>query len=139
MTMNRLLFATLSSLLVMSVPAVTPAEGKPGQKHRKHQEAGVAAPDADAVPHVRFSRREVQVIREYYAPKYRSLPPGLQKKLRRTGQLPPGWQQKFEPFPLEIERHLVVLPGGYRRGVIDGHAVVFDPFTQVIVDVASLF
>jgi hypothetical protein len=137
--MNRFLFATLSALLVMSVPSATPAEDEPGKKHKKHQEAHVAVPEADMVAHVRFSNRDVQVIREYYAPRYRSLPPGLQKKLRRTGQLPPGWQKKFEPFPAELERHLVALPGGYRRGVIDGHAVVFDPRTHVIVDIAMLF
>ena len=89
--------------------------------------------------HITFSTHEVGVIRDYYAPRYRPLPPGLQKKLARTGQLPPGWQKKFEPFPADIERRLVVLPAGYRRGVVDGHAVIFDDRTHVLVDVAVLF
>ena len=79
------------------------------------------------------------MIREYYAPRYRNLPPGLQKKLARTGQLPPGWQKKMEPFPVVVERDLVVLPAGYRRGVIDGHAVIYDSRTHVMVDVAVLY
>jgi hypothetical protein len=81
----------------------------------------------------------VRVIREYYTPRYRNLPPGLRKKYARTGQLPPGWRKKMEPFPVVVERELVVLPSGYQRGVLDGHAVIYNPRTQVIVDVAVLF
>ena len=88
---------------------------------------------------ITFSTQDARVIREYYAPRYRALPPGLQKKLMRTGQLPPGWQKKFQPFPADIERRLVVLPAGYRRGVVDGHAVIFDDRTHVLLDVAVLF
>jgi hypothetical protein len=33
----------------------------------------------------------------------------------------------------------VTLPDGYRRGVIDGHAVIFNDRTLVIFDVAVLF
>lgn len=89
--------------------------------------------------HVVFSSRELRVIREYYAPRYRNLPPGLQKKDARTGQLPPGWRKKMEPFPVALQRDLVVLPSGYQRGVIDGHAVIYNSRTQVIVDLAVLF
>jgi len=139
--MKPLVSVTLCSLIVsaMGVSAATPVESSPAQKHEKRQRARADRPHGDVAVHVWFGPREVQVIREHYAPKYRNLPPGLQKKLRRTGQLPPGWQKKFEPFPVVLERQLVVLPGGYRRGVIDGHAVVFNPRTQVIVDVAVLF
>jgi hypothetical protein len=89
--------------------------------------------------HVAFSTHDVRIIREYYAPRYRNLPPGLQKKLARTGQLPPGWQKKLEPFPVALERELVVLQSGHRRGVIDGHAVIFDDRTHVILDATVLF
>jgi hypothetical protein len=129
---NRLFYLTLSALLVVS--GVTLAEGKPGRKHGKHRES-----TREAAVHGRFSQREILVIREYYAPRYRALPPGLQKKVHRTGQLPPGWQKKFEPFPIEVERNLIDLPRGYRRGIIDGHAVVVDSIKQRIVDVAVLF
>ena len=86
---------------------------------------------------IRFSTGNVRVIREYYAPRYRQLPPGLQKKYARTGQLPPGWEKKMEPLPVAIERDLPRLPDGYRRGVIDGHAVITRGGT--IIDLAVLF
>lgn len=86
-----------------------------------------------------FSSQDAQLIRGHYAPRYRNLPPGLQKKLARTGQLPPGWEKKMEPFPLELERRLAALPPGYRRGVIDGNAVIYAAGTSVILDVAALF
>ena len=87
---------------------------------------------------VTFSSREISVIRAHYAPQYRNLPRGLQKKLARGGTLPPGWQKKFQPFPVALERDLIVLPGGQRRGVIDGHAVIFDAVTHAILDIVSI-
>ena len=79
------------------------------------------------------------MLGEYYAPHDRSLPPGLAKKFYRTGHWPPGWQKKMEPVPVAIERQLAPLPGGYRRGVIEGYAVVYTPHTNVIIDVTALF
>lgn len=122
----------------LGVLATTSAEAAPGKKHWKHQRTRhVVAPDVAV--QVVFSSRDVRVMRAHYAPAYRDLPPGLQKKLRRTGQLPPGWQKKLAPFPVGVERQLVVLPRGYRRGIIDGHAVIVNAHTQVIVDLAVLF
>jgi hypothetical protein len=45
----------------------------------------------------------------------------------------------MEPFPVVLERQLVVLPRGYQGGVIDGHAVIYDRGSHVIFDVAVLF
>jgi hypothetical protein len=112
----------------------------PMQADSKKQKGAVPRPaDTQMSVQVVFSRHDVQMIREYYAPRYRSLPPGLQKKYQRTGQLPPGWQKKVQPFPVGLERQLVVLPAGYNRGVIDGHAVIFNSRTGTIFDVAVLF
>jgi hypothetical protein len=86
-----------------------------------------------------FEQRDVHVLTEYYAPQYRSLPPGLQKKLYRTGHLPPGWERRIQPVPVVVERQLVALPPDYRRGFIDGYVVVYSPRTQVIIDVAAVF
>jgi len=85
-----------------------------------------------------FYDRDVVIIREYYRPHYRPLPPGLAKKYYRSGWLPPGWARRVRLIPRYIERDLVVLPRGYRRGIIDGHAVVFDS-RGFIIDVAVLF
>ncbi len=79
------------------------------------------------------------VIREYYTPQYRTLPPGLQKKLYRTGRLPTGWEKKLQPLPPGVEQRLVVLPDGYRRGYIDGYSVVYDPRTHAVIDCARVF
>jgi hypothetical protein len=117
--------------------AERPDHGQHGKKAGKHDR--VDGPGKDVAVRVVFSPSDVRVIRGYYAPRYRNLPPGLQKKLARTGQLPPGWQRKMEPFPVIVERELVVLPVGYRRGVLDGHAVIYDSRTHVIVDVAVLY
>ena len=114
-------------------------DGQKGKKHAKSQRVVEDNRGNSVAVHVVFLPREVSVIREHYAPRYRNLPPGLQKKLARTGQLPPGWRKKMEPFPVAMERQLVALPNGYRRGVIDGHAVIYNPRTQVIVDLAVLF
>jgi len=86
-----------------------------------------------------FQPHDVQVITGYYAPHYQALPPGLAKKYYRTGHLPPGWQKKIQPLPVAVERQLVPLPPDYRRGVIDGYAVVYNPRTQVMIDVVAVF
>ncbi len=139
--MKLLLSFVAAGLLVMSGPAAGSAEpaSQKGKKHAKHERVERDVRVQTASIHIVFSPRELRVIREYYTPRYRSLPPGLRKKYARTGQLPPGWRKKMEPFPAVVERELVVLPSGYQRGVIDGHAVIFNPRSQVIVDVAVLF
>jgi hypothetical protein len=127
-------------LLSASLAGSMPLEAN--QKSKKPSKHGSGEADArheSAELRVVFTSREIEIIRQHYAPRYRRLPPGLQKKYARTGQLPPGWQKKMEPFPVVVERELVVLPSGYRRGVLDGHAVIYNPRTQVIVDVAVLF
>jgi hypothetical protein len=85
-----------------------------------------------------FRGRDVVVIREYYRPYYQPLPPGLRRRYYRTGHLPPGWAKRMRPVPVYVERELVVVPHGYRRGVIDGHAVVYND-RGFILDVAVLF
>ena len=85
-----------------------------------------------------FRGRDVVVIRDYYRPYSRPLPPGLQRRYHRASYLPPGWAKRMRPVPVYVERELVVVPRGYRRGVIDGHAVVYND-RGFILDVAVLF
>jgi Ni/Co efflux regulator RcnB len=138
--MKRVIFAIVAGLLVSGPVEGAAAQGASGKarKQSKHERVDDNRQEGVSV-HVVFSTHELRVIKQHYAPRYRNLPPGLQKKLARTGQLPPGWRKKMEPFPVAVERELVVLPTGYRRGVIDGHAVIYNPRTQVIIDVAVLF
>jgi hypothetical protein len=128
--MKRLLWGLAVALLASGVTVGAQGRGQQSAEDRGRTTGSVS---------ITFSTQEVAAIRDYYAPRYRRLPPGLQKKLARTGQLPPGWQKRFEPFPSDVERRLVVLPAGYRRGVVDGHAVIFNDRTHVILDVAVLF
>jgi hypothetical protein len=131
-------------ILTMVVLGTMPAgAAKPGeQKKHPHEKPGPAAEHYDtghtAAVHVAFGTADIQLVRQHYAPQYRNLPPGLQKKLARGGSLPPGWQKKMEPFPPTLERGLRPLPAGYSRGVFDGHAVIYDT-RGMIVDVAVLF
>ena len=134
------------SVVLASVIAAVPAAAKPRHWHddaahwNKHWHGG---DDDDERGHhagdCRFGPPDVRIIREYYEPRYRPLPPGLAKKYYRTGHLPPGWQKKMEPLPAAMERRLVALPRGYRRGYIDGSVVVYSPSTQVVIDVVTLF
>jgi hypothetical protein len=103
-------------------------------KGKKHANAHRGGADVRVV----WVSHDVEIIRSYYAPRYRSLPPGLQKKYARTGQLPPGWQKKMEPLPVAVERQCAPLPREYRRGVIDGRAVIYTPGGRII-DIAVLF
>jgi hypothetical protein len=128
MSAKPLMYAIMASFLV-TVPVWAKhgnADRDHGNKHSRHEQCY-------------FEPHDIRVISEYYAPRYRSLPPGLAKKYYRTGHLPPGWQKKMEPLPVVVERQLVPIPSGYRRGLIDGHVVVYNPGTQVIVDVVPLF
>lgn len=122
------------------VAAPDPPQGK-GKKHAKqqHTRADRDGGGATVGVHVVFGTGEVAILRDHYRPRYRNLPPGLEKKVARGGQLPPGWQEKLEPLPVAVERRLPPLPDHHRRGVIDGHAVIYDTRTHVILDVAVLF
>jgi hypothetical protein len=129
-----LLMVTLCGVLLHGLMP-SPAEGSPRGREKRRNGPAYQSQSQSIV----FSPYDVRLIRAHYGPRYRGLPPGLQKKLQRTGSLPPGWQKKFQPFPVVLERQLVVLPYGYRRGLIDGYAVLFDPRTRGIVDVAPLY
>lgn len=133
---------SLQCLLIAGVIGAGTASADQGRGQAKNRGDVVAASrtSAPAVSvSIVFAPQEIAVIRTHYASRYRNLPPGLQKKLARGGTLPPGWQKKMEPFPAVLERDLVVLSGGYRRGVIEGHAVIYHPITHAILDIASLF
>jgi hypothetical protein len=114
------------------------------RKPKKHKDSTLAVVSGDhggdsaVAVRVSWGTRDVEIIRRHYAPRYRNPPPGLQKKYARTGQLPPGWQKKMEPLPASLERECAPLPAGYRRGVIDAHAVIYNS-RGTIVDVAVLF
>jgi Ni/Co efflux regulator RcnB len=135
----------LLGVLLVSVAFAAPAAAKPKHWHESEKHWKKHSQDHDDDHHDRghhakscyFEPREVRVIREYYEPRFRSLPPGLGKKFYRTGHLPPGWEKRMEPLPVVVERRLVPLPSGYRRGYIDGSIIVYAPRTEIVVDVVA--
>ena len=134
--------ATSKTRLMMSGPIRAEHWHDDKDHWKKHWKHGDEDEDRDFDHHAGgcyFQPRDVRVIGEYYAPRSRPLPPGLEKKYYRTGHLPPGWEKRVEPFPVAVERQLPPLPTGYRRAFIDGYAVVYIPRTQVVVDVFATF
>lgn len=139
--MRRFVLLLAACLLMAgaTLAADPPDRGKGKKKEPRAASVQPKGGNGGASVSVVFVSGDVAMLRTHYAPRYRSLPPGLQKKVARGGQLPPGWQKKFEPFPVALERQLQPLPQGYRRGVLDGHAVIYNSRTNVIVDLAVLF
>jgi hypothetical protein len=119
--------------------AISADQGRGNAKKGETQAAVVRDTRPGTQISIVFSDHDIRLIRTHYQSQYRSLPPGLQKKLARGGSLPPGWQQKMQPMPVVLERELIVLSGGHRYGVMDGHAVIYHPITHAILDIVSLF
>jgi hypothetical protein len=116
----------------MTLLAVAAWAGPQGKGKGK----GSSGPDvAVSVGVYRIPQPDIVVVQQYY--RGRSLPPGLQKKLARGGSLPPGWQKKLQPVPVVLEQRLAPLPRGYRRAMIDGAFVVYEPGGMIIDVVAS--
>jgi hypothetical protein len=101
---------------------------------KRGKPAGSGSPHA--VVNVVFIPADVRVIRGYY--RNTGLPPGIQKQLIRKGRLPPGLAKKIAPFPLDLERQLPRLPVGVHRGHVGGRAVLYDPVSRIILDVADI-
>ena len=138
--MKSLICIVVAGLVSVGNASADQGRGKGEGQARGRGEAVARGADRPAGKvNVVFVTGDATRIRSHYGSRYRNLPPGLQKKLARGGTLPPGWQKKMEPFPAALERDLIVLPGGYRRGVMDGHAVIYDPITHAILDIVSLF
>ena len=137
--MKRLICIALGSLLWQATVSAAPHKDKPKKQAVREARRAEDRSDTRVAVRVVFTSADVSVIRTHYTPRYRNLPPGLRKKVARGGQLPPGWQKKFEPFPVDLDRRLPPLAPGYRRGVLDGHAVIYDTRSHVMIDVAVLF
>jgi hypothetical protein len=137
---RRIITLTLTGIVLATVALGAAPQGKSkAHKNGKHSiDPADDKHDSAVTVSLSWGSRDVHIVRQHYAPRYRSLPPGLQKKYARTGQLPPGWQKKMEPLPASLERECAPLPAGYRRGVIDAHAVIYNS-RGTIIDVAVLF
>jgi hypothetical protein len=86
-----------------------------------------------------FEPGDVWLVGDYFAKRYRPLPPGTAKRYYRAGALPTGWKNQIVSLPPTLEHRLVVLPEGYRRGVVGGSLIVYDPKMELILDSVVLF
>ena len=87
-----------ATLLLIAVSA-TPLAAKPKHWHADEKHWTEHWHDDDDGDHARHAGcyvgpHDVRIVREYYEPRYRALPPGLAKKYARTGHLPPGWARR---------------------------------------------
>jgi hypothetical protein len=138
--MRHLIPLTFATIIASGAMAGADAQGSQNRTAQPRQAPSASSDSGsrtDVALKVSFGTRDLEVIRAHYAPQYRNLPPGLAKKVARGGSLPPGWQKKWQPFPVALERRLPPLPAGYDRGVFEGHAVISRAGT--IIDVAVLF
>ena len=126
----------VGAVMTVTVEAQGNGRGRPSADVKRVEDRTVTAPVQVSLV---FSPHDISLIRTHYGSRYNNLPPGLKKKLARGGSLPPGWQKKMEPFPVGLERQLVVLREGHRYGIYDGHAVIYHPITHAILDIISLF
>ncbi len=122
-------------------------------------------PDDPAAGRHLFTSEETLTIRAYFgtnplpAPaepppgkKPKPLPPGLQKKVDRGGELPPGWQKKVIrgevldarvyrhslPLPPDLMKRLPPQPGGTIVITVEGKVVRLLEATLTILDVFDL-
>ena len=149
-----LLLGTAMSLPVASL-AQPPAwagkgKGPAGQQKESHEREYRRDDRHRDYRDYRYSDRERDALRRHLSNRdYQSLPPGLQKKVARGGQLPPGWQKKLQvghTLPDDLYYHGQRLPvyDGMRRidgvtdVIIDNEAVRIMDATQTIMDVFQL-
>jgi hypothetical protein len=95
-----------------------------------------------------FLPEDIGLIRAHFGPggsglppglaKKDTLPPGLQKQLRREGTLPPGLQKKVVDLPASLEVRLSQLPPGYRRVIVDRWVMIIATAGNVIWDIIDL-
>ena len=98
--MKRVLIAIAIAMVAVAATPLEAHQKGHGKGAAKHESAVSDAPHVSADIH--FSVGEQRVIREYYAPRYQSLPPGLQKKVARGKPLPPGISKRVLPADLLV-------------------------------------
>lgn len=136
----RILFAALLSL---ALPALSVA-----QAPARPLAVGEQKPDpVEKYPFI--TDAETHIIQDYFRPGSGHVPPGgrkhaeplppaLLKQARITGVLPAGFEKILDPFPPELERHLLVLPAGFRRYLCGMNGLIVKEANSLVVDLVSL-
>ena len=137
--MKRSIICYSTMLLVLTIianPAWTQGRGK-----RKPTTASQAVVEISVV----FTTQDRDIISGWFSTNRsglppglanrETLPPGLERQLRRNGTLPPGLQKKLHPFPYALEQRLPRLPADYSRVIIGGSIILMNGRTGVIFDI----
>ena len=137
--------ASWFALILLAMPLLVPAAWSQGRGRGKHQ----AASNDHGSPSVAiiFTTQEREIISDWFLSNRNglpaglanreSLPPGLQRQLRRNGTLPPGLQKKLTPLPYALDSRLAGLPGDFLRVVIGRDIILLDRRNNSILDVIS--
>jgi hypothetical protein len=121
-------------VLLLSLSLASFAQGK-GKGHNPHNR------DNNDTSYRIFSTSQQNVIRGCLndtsnlppgLAKRESLPPGLQKQLRKNGKLPPGLQKKMQSLPSHCQVNLPRLPADWQRVVLGDRVIILDPAKRVI-------
>src|SRR3954454_12338810 len=115
MRRRRFIVTALSLLPLATLRLRADDQGK--SKGKGNSKGKGKGGDDDHYTHY-FREQDYGSVERYYSGP-RDLPPGLRKKYYRTGTLPPGWEKRFQPFPLELAGRLPPLPPNCERGYID--------------------
>ena len=133
----------LATLLLAISIAANPVWGQ-GRGRGKPSRNATSTSQVDATISVVFTTEERGMITDWFRTNSsglppglanrETLPPGLERQLRRNGTLPPGLQKKLHPLPYALERRLSRLPAGYGRVVIGGSVILMNRTTGLIYD-----
>lgn len=99
--------------------------------------------DRSGYARIVFSDSDRVLIRDYYANRYRGLPPGLAKqgkippghawRMLRDGRLPPDVAYRY--LPAELEGRLSRLSDGYVRIIVGSDIGILHTRTRLVADV----
>ena len=136
--MNKLLLFFVAAVFAALPAWASPKEHGRGRGNEKHEREDRGRGHEEHGRSARYFRpADRHVILDYYSGP-RRLPPGLERKMVRTGSLPPGWQKRFRPLPVVVVRQLPPVCATCGYGMLDGCAVVYDRRARVILDVLAL-
>lgn len=126
------------------------AQGR-GRGNSRSQDRDGARVDASVDVSIGFGSGELRLIRSWFGDSHNreglppglakrdSLPPGLQRQLRKNGTLPPGLEGHVHAVPVDLNRRLPDLRSGTSRLIIGGSIVLVDDSSKVILDIAAIF
>ena len=83
-----------------------------------------------------FSQKDKQTIQHYYrgvGRKHKKYPPGMNKRLEKGKELPPGIAKQH--LPGTLENQLTPLPQGYLRIKIGGDVMIQNTISNVVTDI----